>query len=98
MPLNTTHQKASSAMSTVGEEQKIDAAHRLGLMSEQHPELKRRVADARLELAAVILAMDAVDERIQAGEKIHSVQEQAAVEQAKNAHAQALADLLRGEN
>lgn len=37
-------------------------------MSERHPELKRRVADARLELTAVILGMDAVDERIQAGE------------------------------
>ncbi|MFF8917485.1 hypothetical protein ACF08M_30295 [Streptomyces sp. NPDC015032] len=66
-------------------------------MSERHPELKRRVADARLELAAAILAMDAVEERIQAGEKIHSLQEQAAVELAKNAYAQTLADLLRGE-
>lgn len=84
-------------LSTVSEEQKIAAVHRLSVMSERHPELKRRVADARLELAAVILAMDAVDERIQAREKIHSLQDQAAVEQAKNAHAQALADLLRGE-
>lgn len=82
---------------TIGEEQKVAAVHRLSVMSERHPELKRRVADVRLELAAVILAMDAVEERIQAGEKIHSLQEQAAVEQAKNAHAQALADLLRGE-
>lgn len=82
---------------TISEEQKVAAVHRLSVMSERHPELKRRVADARLELAAAILAMDAVEERIQAGEKIHSVQEQAAVELAKNAHAQALADLLRGE-
>ncbi|MFM9540007.1 hypothetical protein [Streptomyces turgidiscabies] len=85
-------------LSTVSEEEKIAAVHRLSMMSERHPELKRRVADARLELAAVILAMDAVDERTPAGEKIHSLQEQAAVEQAKNAHAQALADLLRGEH
>lgn len=56
-------------LSTVSEEQRIDAVHRLGVMSERHPELKRRVADARLELAAVILAMDAVDERIQAGRR-----------------------------
>ncbi|MEV7870104.1 hypothetical protein AB0P17_29350 [Streptomyces sp. NPDC088124] len=49
-PVNTTQQKASSATSTVGEEQKIDAVHRLGVMSERHPELKRRVAEARLEL------------------------------------------------
>lgn len=82
---------------TISEEQKVAAVHRLSVMSERHPELKRRVADARLELAAAILAMDAVEERIQAGEKIHSFQEQAAVELAKNAHAQALADLLRGE-
>ncbi|MGW3202293.1 hypothetical protein ACWDBD_48970 [Streptomyces sp. NPDC001118] len=85
-------------MPTISEEQKVAAVHRLSVMSERHPELKRRAADARLELAAVILAMDAVDERIQAGEKIHSLQEQAAVESAKNAHAQALADLLRGEH
>lgn len=83
---------------TTSEEQKVAAVHRLSVMSERHPELKRRVADARLELAAAILAMDAVEERIQAGEKIHSLQEQAAVELAKNAHAQALADLLRGEH
>lgn len=85
-------------MSTVSEEQKVAAVHRLSVMSERHPKLKRRVADARLELAAAVLAMDAVEERIQAGEKIHSLQEQAAVELAKNAHAQALADLLRGEH
>ncbi|MCX4405943.1 MULTISPECIES: hypothetical protein [unclassified Streptomyces] len=85
-------------MSTVSEEQKVAAVHRLSVMSERHPELARRVADARLELGAAILAMDAVDERIQAGEEIHSLQEQAAVELAKNAHAQAFADLLRGEH
>ncbi|MDW6058116.1 hypothetical protein SAZ11_08435 [Streptomyces sp. FXJ1.4098] len=82
----------------ISEEQKVAAVHRLSVMSERHPELKRRVADARLELAAAILAMDAVEERIQAGEKIHSLQEQAAVELAKNAYTQALADLLRGEH
>ncbi|MFD8609488.1 hypothetical protein [Streptomyces sp. NPDC059631] len=67
------------------------------MMSERHPELKRRAADARLDLAAAVLAMDAVEKRIRAGEKIHCLQEQAAVELGKNAHAQALADLLRGE-
>ncbi|MFB7594631.1 hypothetical protein [Streptomyces sp. NPDC056160] len=82
----------------ISEEQKVAAVHRLSVMSEQHPERKRRVADARLELVAAILAMDAVEARIQAGEKIYSFQEQAAVELAKNARAQALADLLRGEH
>ena len=76
---------------SITEEQKVSAVYRLGVMSE-----KRRVADARLELAAAILAMDAVDDRIESGEKIHSLQEQAAVELAKNAYAQALANLLRG--
>jgi hypothetical protein len=66
-------------------------------MSERHPELKRHVADARLGLTAAVLAMDDVEERIQAGERIHSLQEEAAVEQAKTAFAQALADLVRGE-
>ncbi|MYR59140.1 hypothetical protein GTY54_23845 [Streptomyces sp. SID625] len=79
---------------TVSDEQRVAAVHRLSVTSERHPELNRRVADARLELVAAILAMDAVEERIQAGEKTHSLQEQAAVELAKNAHAQALADLL----
>jgi myo-inositol catabolism protein IolC len=85
-------------MPAVSEEQKIDAVHRLGTTAERHPELRRRVADARLELAAAMLAKRAIDERIQAGEKTHSLQEQAAVEQAKNAHAQTLGDLLRGEH
>ncbi|MDX3020031.1 hypothetical protein [Streptomyces acidiscabies] len=85
-------------MSTTSEEQKAAAVHRLGVMSERYPGLKRRVADARLELAAAILAMDEAEVRIQAGEKIHSLQEQAAVEQAKNDHAQAVADLLRDES
>jgi len=81
---------------SITEEQKVSAVYRLGVMSEKHPELKRRVADTRLELAAAILAMDAVDDRIESGEKIHSLQEQAAVGLAKNAYAQALANLLRG--
>lgn len=84
--------------SSITEEQKISTVYQLSMMSGRHPEMKRRVADARLELAAAILTMDAVDERIEAGEKIHSLQEQAAVEHAKNTYAQALADLLRGES
>ncbi|MFE7116565.1 hypothetical protein ACFU99_14250 [Streptomyces sp. NPDC057654] len=83
-------------MPTISEEQKAAAVHRLSKMSEQHPELKHRLADARLELAAAILAMDAVEERIQVGEKIHSFQEQFTVDVAESAHAEALADLLRG--
>ncbi|MGW5929323.1 hypothetical protein ACWF2L_24190 [Streptomyces anulatus] len=82
-------------MSIISEEQKAAAVHRLGVLTSKHPKLKSRLADARLELAAAIVTMDAVEERIQAGEKIHSLQEQAGVEQAKNNYAQALAELLR---
>ncbi|MCR1163187.1 hypothetical protein NEK97_17120 [Paenarthrobacter sp. UW852] len=42
--------------------------------------------------------MDEVEDRIAAGEKIHSLYEQAAIERAKDAYAQALADLIRGES
>ncbi|MFK0154123.1 hypothetical protein ACIQVK_18880 [Streptomyces sp. NPDC090493] len=64
-------------------------------MIERHLELQRRVADDRLEVAAVILAMNAGDEH-PGGEEIHFLQEQAVVGQAKNVHAQVLAALLRG--
>ncbi|MBD0673987.1 hypothetical protein [Streptomyces sp. CBMA156] len=85
-------------MSAITEEQKVAAVYRLGVMTAKHPALKGRLADTRLELAAAIIALDAVEERIQGGEKIHSLQEQTAVEQAKNDYAQALAELLRGES
>ncbi|MEW1629635.1 hypothetical protein AB0387_19895 [Streptomyces sp. NPDC089173] len=85
-------------MSTISDKQKVAAAYRLGVMTSQHPKLRSRLADAQLELAAAIVTMDAVEERIQAGEEIHSLQEQVGVELAKNNYAQALAELLRGES
>lgn len=76
---------------------RLGAAYLLGHRRMAHKELVRAEAQARLGLAAAIIAMDQVKERIAAGEKIHSLNEQAAVELTKNAYAQALADLLRGE-
>lgn len=69
----------------------------LGLRRISHKDLLRAEAQARLDFAAAIIAMDEVDDRIAAGEKIHSLNEQAAVERAKDAYAQALANLVRGE-
>lgn len=41
--------------------------------------------------------MDTVENRIAAGEQLHSMNEQTAVEETKNAYAQAVADLVRGQ-
>ena len=80
------------------EAQRVAAVHRLGISKAFHPELRRAEAQARVQLAAAVMAMDEVEDRIAAGEKIHSLYEQAAVERAKDAYAQALADLVRGES
>ena len=80
------------------EAQRVAAVHRLAMRRAFHPELRRAEAQARVQLAAAVMAMDEVEDRIAAGEKIHSLYEQAAVERAKDAYAQALADLVRGES
>lgn len=77
---------------------RLGAVHRLAMGRQQRPELARAEANARVALAAAILAMDEVDERIAAGEKLHSLQEQANVEVASGAYTLALANLLRGED
>lgn len=77
---------------------RVGAVHRLAFAREQHPELVRAEARARLDLAAAIMGMDEVDERIESGEKLHSLQQQAAVELATQRYQQALADLVRGES
>ncbi|MDO5865179.1 MULTISPECIES: hypothetical protein [Paenarthrobacter] len=80
------------------EAQRVAAVHRLATSKAFHPELRRAEAQARVQLAAAVMAMDEVEDRIAGGEKIHSLHEQAAVERAKDAYAQALADLVRGES
>lgn len=52
----------------------------LGLRRISHKDLLRAEAQARLDFAAAIIAMDEVDDRIAAGESIHSLNEQVAVE------------------
>lgn len=77
----------------MGAEARLGAVYRLAVMREHYRELSRAAQEAHNDLAAAIMAMDEA-----AGiEGRHNLQEQAAVEAAKNAHAQALANLLRGE-
>lgn len=77
----------------VREMQRIDAVARLAFARGTHPELNRAEASARVDLAAAIMAMDeAADVPGR-----HNMQEQAEVERAIRAYADALADLVRGE-
>lgn len=77
----------------VREMQRIDAIARLAFARGTHPELNRAEASARVDLAAAIMAMDeAADVPGR-----HNMQEQAAVETAIRAYANALAALVRGE-
>lgn len=93
--MNTTGPNAGIDLEA--EARKVGATHRLATMRLRNPELSSAEAQAKLVLAAAIIAMDEVTDRILAGEAVHSMDEQVAVERAKDAHAQALADLLRGE-
>lgn len=80
---------------------RVGAVFRLTMMRERHPDLGRREADARIELTAAIIAMDEAEEAAvtpHPGMPLrHTLHEQAAVERAKHAYAQALADLVRGD-
>lgn len=82
----------------ITEEQTVDAVHRLGMSKIACPELVKAEAEARVRLAAAIIALDDIEERISLGEPMHSLYEQMLVEQAKNEYAQALANLLRRED
>ena len=79
----------------ITEERKVDATHRLAMNKIACPDLVEAEAQARLTLTAAIIALDEVEEQIFSGEPIHSLHEQMLVEEAKNAYAQALANLLR---
>lgn len=70
------------------------AVYRLAMMRMQYPELGRAEAVAKLALAAAITAWDEAEAASDPGR--HTLFEQAAVESAKDAYAQALANLLRG--
>lgn len=77
----------------ISEAARVGATARLAFARQQHPELVRAEAQARLDLAAAIMAMD--DAADLPGR--HNFNEQVAVEQAKDHYAAALADLVRGE-
>lgn len=75
------------------------AQRALELSENHHPKLAEAERLARLNLAAAINEWDSVERLIDSGDLPgrHSLQEQAAVDQAALTYANALADLLRGE-
>lgn len=74
----------------------IGAVFCLATQSKLKPALRRAEAQARLALAAAIIGFD---QKLEAcGDDLRqTLHEQAAIEEAKTAYAQALADLVRGE-
>lgn len=73
------------------------AAARVRFVSAENPHLQQREIEARLTLTAAIMQLDeAEDTDAVVGGLLHSLHERALVELAKNAYAQALADLIRG--
>ncbi|WP_137811329.1 hypothetical protein [Gordonia sp. GAMMA] len=82
----TTHQPVTT------DSQHVAAVYRLACARQQHPQLRTAEANARVVLAAAIMAMD------EACDTGPAIAEQAAVERARHAYAVALADLIRGES
>lgn len=79
---------------TITEADRVGAVFTLSMHSERFPELNRVVTRARLELAAAIRIMDAsVTEQWPHGQPWAQIK----VTEATDAYAQALADLLRGD-
>lgn len=76
------------------------AARALELAEKHHPELSQAERTARLKLVGAINAWDALEDLIADGTVTgrHTYQEQAAVDQAATDYAQALANLLRGDD
>lgn len=73
--------------------ERVSAMSRLAFARAQNRELLRAEAEARIDLAAAIIAMDATAD--QPGR--HNLVEQQSVNVALTAYGNALADLLRGE-
>ncbi|WP_247040255.1 hypothetical protein [Arthrobacter rhizosphaerae] len=71
----------------------VNATFTLTMRGRHRPELRRAEAQARLRFAAAIHSMYAAEDV----PGHHNLNEQAAVELAKDAYAQALADLIRGD-
>lgn len=94
-PHTTT--SAGAALDTADDAALQSVVYTMAMRKIQYPQLVHTEAQARLKLAAAIAAMDEAEDRIEMGMAIHSLNEQAAVEQAKDAYGQALADLMRGQ-
>lgn len=83
---------------------RVQAISRLAFARKLHPDLNRAENDARVNLAAAILALDETQEKADAHNaagaefSMHTLNEQSAVESAILAYSQALAALVRGEN
>lgn len=78
------------------QDQRIRAALVLATARELYPELVRAQAQARLDLAAAVLAYDRAHAEHD-GDDRYTLAEQAAIEQASAGYVRALADLVRGE-
>lgn len=76
----------------------VAASYTLSMRRTQNPQLGRAEARARLRFAAAVIVMDEADRRIEAGLATHSLTEQMAVEEAKEAYIQATVDLIRGDD
>ena len=83
-------------MSTLDEMERVGAVYRLASTRAQCPDLGHAEAAARLGLVAAIMALDEAEAADIPGR--HTLFEQAAVEDAKSAYVQALANLVRGES
>lgn len=73
--------------------ERVSAMNRLAFARAQNRDLLQAEADARIDLAAAIMAMDETED--QPGK--HNLVEQQAVNVALTAYGNALADLIRGE-
>lgn len=73
---------------------RLQAVNRLAFARKQEPELHNASNEARLDLAAAIIAMDEAEDQVPGH---HNLEEQAQVNAALQRYGQALADLLRGE-
>lgn len=87
MPLDDTYEHEAA---------RANATMRLAFARIAAKDLGRAEAQARLDLAATIIALDEA-EALADENQTHTLHEQLAVETAKNDYAQALADLLRRE-
>lgn len=81
-----------NAANTEQEAARVGATFTLAMHKKLYPDLNRALAEARLDLAAAIQALDRAVDKGEPG-----IAEDIIVSHTTTAHAQALADLLRGQ-